>query len=319
MEYKDYYKILGVSRQASSDEIKRAYRRLARKYHPDVSGEADAEKRFKEVAEAYEVLRDPDKRQTYDQLGSGWRSGQDFRPPPGWQGERRGFASSGDFSDFFESLFGGSTFGGGSPFESIFGGGGRRPSNFATAGADRTGQLSVTLEESYHGATKHVTIDTSEPDSRGRLRRGQREIRVRVPPGVTTGQRIRLPGQGSAGSGGAGSGDLLLEVNITPHRLFELRERDLFLDLPIAPWEAALGATLQVPTMGGMVDMRIPPGSQSGRRLRLRGRGLPGTPPGDQYVTLRIVNPVVESDSAKALFQKMASELAFDPRAALRE
>jgi len=331
MEYRDYYKTLGVDRNASADDIKKAYRRLARKYHPDVSKEPDAEKRFKEVAEAYEVLKDPEKRKLYDQLGSDWRAGQDFRPPPGWErsggGRRRtsaGTADFGDFSDFFESVFGGGP--GGSPFEEVFGGarhgrsrgGARAGQGFARRGADRTARITVSLEEAYHGASKTFTVEDSEPDAGGAVRRQSRNLRVQIPAGVTNGQRIRLAGQGDPGLGGGQRGDLLLEVRIAPHRLFHLRGRDVHLDLPVAPWEAALGATLKVPTLGGQVDLKIPAGSQSGRGLRLRGRGLPGKPPGDQYVTLKIVNPPADSEKAKKLFSRMEKELDFDPRAALK-
>lgn len=332
MEYRDYYKTLGVDRNASADDIKKAYRRLARKYHPDVSKEPDAEQRFKEVAEAYEVLKDPEKRKLYDQLGQDWRAGQDFRPPPGWQGaggrrQRAGAESGfGDFSDFFESVFGGGGFGG-SPFEEVFGGtrrgaaGGRRTQGgFARRGADRTARINVSLEEAYHGASKTFTVEDTEPDASGAVRRRSRSrnLRVQIPAGVTNGQRIRLAGQGDPGLGGGERGDLLLEVHISPHRQFHLRGRDVHLDLPVAPWEAALGATLKVPTLGGRVDLKIPPGSQSGRRLRLRGRGLPGSPAGDQYVTLKIVNPPADSEKAKKLFRKMAETLDFDPRASLQ-
>ncbi len=309
MEYRDYYQILGVPRDASADDIKKAYRRLARKYHPDVSKEANAEQRFKEVAEAYEVLRDPEKRPLYDQLGSNWKAGQDFRPPPGWEDRsaRRGggAAFEGDFSDFFETLFGR----GGSPFGT---GGG----NFRARGQDQSARITVSLEDVYHGATRTLTLEAAEPDGQGRMRRVPRNLRVRIPAGVGEGQRIRLAGQGSPGIGGE-AGDLYLEVEVAPHRHFELRGRDVYLELPVAPWEAALGARLKVPTLGGEVDMTIPADSQSGRRLRLRGRGLPGNPPGDQYLTLRIVNPPAASDRGRELFEQMAKDLDFDPRAAL--
>jgi len=314
MEYKDYYKILGVSRDASSDEIKRAYRRLARKYHPDVSSEADAEQRFKEIGEAYEVLKDPEKRAAYDQLGSNWRAGQDFRPPPGWE-SHGGFGSS-QFSDFFEALFGdrGGFGHSANPFEGIFGG--RRDTGRNT-GQDQSAKVTVSLEEAYSGTTHNLRLQTPEPDGRGQVRSKLRNLRVKIPAGVRNGQRIRLQGQGSPGVAGGKPGDLYLEVHIEPHPLFHLRGKDILLDLPVAPWEAALGATLNVPTLGGEVEMKIPPDSAAGRRFRLRGRGLPGTPAGDQYVTLRIVNPPAESMEARKLFEKMRDTLAFDPRTEL--
>jgi curved DNA-binding protein len=318
MEFKDYYDILGVSRNASADDIKRAYRKLARKYHPDVSKEPQAETRFKEVGEAYEVLKDPEKRKLYDQLGSDWRAGQDFRPPPGWESRRTGTGGgfsgefSGDFSDFFEALFGG-----GSPFGRGAGAGGRR-AGFAFRGEDQNARITISLEEAYSGATRSITVETVESDGMVQ-RRVPKALRVRIPKGVRNGQRIRLAGQGNPGSGGGSAGDLYLEVHIAPHRLFHLRGRDIHLELPVAPWEAALGARLKVPTLGGEVDMRIPANSQSGKRLRLRGRGLPGDPPGDQYVTLRIVNPPAAADRGRELFERMAKDLDFDPRAALAD
>ncbi|MGD8428910.1 MAG: DnaJ C-terminal domain-containing protein [Ectothiorhodospiraceae bacterium] len=317
MEYKDYYKILGVSRDAPADEIKRAYRRLARKYHPDVSKEADAEARFKEVAEAYEALKDPEKRRAYDQLGSGWHAGEDFRPPPDWEFHGGGF-EEGDFSDFFESLFGGGGFGRQSPFDSVFGAGGaRRGGGFTARGGDQSARIDVSLEEAYSGSERTVALETAEPDAQGHLRRSTQNLRVRIPPGIKHGQRIRLQGQGGQGLGGGQRGDLLLEVHIRPHRLFHLHERNVHVDLPVAPWEAALGARIKVPTLGGEVDMTIPAGSQSGKRLRLRGRGLPGDPPGDQIVTLKIVNPPADDEKARKHFEAMARECRFDPRAGL--
>lgn len=315
MEYKDYYRTLGVSRDASTDDIKRAYRRLARKYHPDVSTETDAEKRFKEIGEAYEVLKDPEKRAAYDRLGSHWHAGDDFRPPPGWE-THGGFGGS-QFSDFFDALFGNrGGFGEGpNPFEGIFGGR-RGPGN--GAGNDQTAKVAVTLEEAYGGTTKTVSLQSPESDIRGQVRSKLRNLRVKIPAGVRNGQRIRLQGQGTPGIGGGPPGDLYLEVHIQPHDLFHLRGNDIHLDLPVAPWEAALGTTLNVPTLGGRVEMKIPADSQAGKRFRLRGRGLPGKEPGDQYVTLKIVNPPADSGKARKLFDRMQQELDFDPRAELR-
>ncbi|HEX2242382.1 MAG TPA: DnaJ C-terminal domain-containing protein [Gammaproteobacteria bacterium] len=302
MQYKDYYKILGVERSASTDEIKKAYRRLARKYHPDVSKENDAEARFKEVGEAYEVLRDPEKRSAYDQLGPNWRAGQEFRPPPGWEDLSRGFGGgfrrestggfSGGFSDFFESLFG-------SGFDRA-----RGARGFTAPGADQQAVLEVTLEEAYSGARKSVRFDDG------------RSLEVKLPTGVTQGQQIRLAGQGEAGIRSA-RGDLYLEVRIAPHPYFRLKGRDVFLDLPVAPWEAALGATVTVPTLGGRVDIKVPAGSQSGRKLRLKGRGLPGRPPGDQFAIIQIATPPADSERARNFYTRMAQELPFDPRARL--
>ena len=309
MEYRDYYKVLGVSRDATADEIKKAYRRLARKYHPDVSKEADAEERFKEIQEAYEVLKDPEKRAAYDQLGSNWKAGDPFRPPPGWAS---GFEFGGargvheppfeGFSDFFSALFGG-----GSPFSTM---GARRRS-----GRDHHARIEIDLEEAYHGVTRTLELKRPELQPDGSLDVKVRRVRVNIPAGVTDGQSVRLVGQGEPAPEGGRPGDLYLEIRIRPHRLFQSDGRDVTLTLPIAPWEAALGASVTVPTLGGNVEMRIPPGAQSGQKLRLRGRGLPGNPPGDQYVQLKVIVPRADTPQARELYERMQRELAFDPRA----
>ncbi len=316
MEYKDYYKILGVERSASEDDIKKAYRKLARKYHPDVSKEADAEARFKEVGEAYEVLKDAEKRASYDQLGANWKNGQDFRPPPGWEGFGRGgagnagggFYSGGnaggaDFSDFFETLFGGGGFRGQGGFGGGFGGG------QATKGDDQTIKLAIDLEESLNGAKKTISLRTGNE--------APRTLTVNIPQGIKAGQKIRLAGQGATGR--AGNGDLFLEIEFNPNPLYEINERDLTLKLPVAPWEAALGATVPVPLpQGGSVEMKIPASSKSGKKLRLRGKGIPGSPAaGDLYIVLEVVLPPADTDKAKELYEQMAKELAFNPRAGL--
>ncbi len=319
MEFRDYYEILGLARTATAEEIKKAYRRLARKFHPDVSKEANAEQKFKEVQEAYEVLKDPEKRAAYDQLGSDWKSGQQFRPPPGWaEGfEFRGSGSGGGFrqtyedeagySDFFSSLFGG-----GSPF----GGAGTRSAR-SRAGRDHHARMDVDLEEAYRGGTRTLDLKRPELKPDGTLELRSHTVRVTIPAGVTDGQQIRLAGQGEGSTSGGRSGDLYLEVHIRPHRLFQLEGRDVTLTLPIAPWEAALGASVPVPTLGGNVEMRIPPGSQSAQKLRLRERGLPGSPPGDQYVLLKIVVPPAQSPEARALYEEMQRVMPFDPREGL--
>ena len=308
MEFKDYYKVLEVARDASADEIKKSYRKLARRFHPDVSKEPQAEERFKQVQEAYEVLKDPEKRAAYDELGASYRPGQQFRPPPDWgsrfefRGEPGGDAG---FSDFFSSLFGD---------RSPFGGAGRGGGGFRGRGEDSHAQLDVTLEEAFGGAQK--TVDLARPEVvSGRVQSRTRTLRVTIPAGVTEGQLIRLSGQGSAGMGGDTPGDLYLKVHVLPHPLYELEGRDVSITLPIAPWEAALGQTVSVPTLGGAVEMKIPAAARAGSRLRLRGRGLPGDPPGDQYVVLKIVVPPVTSERARDLYQQLKSESAFDPRA----
>lgn len=314
MNYKDYYKIMGVARDASQDEIKRVYRKLARKYHPDVSKEANAEEKFKEVQEAYEVLKDPEKRAAYDQLGSNWRQGQEFRPPPDWG---RGFEFSGSFgggdeggfSDFFSSLFGAR-----SPFGQTHPGRGRAR-GYAAAGEDHTARIQIDLEDAYRGSSQTIELKTPQLTEDGRVAVQPRTLKVTIPAGVVEGQRIRLAGQGSAGVGGGPAGDLYLEIGFRPHRLFQVEGRDVTLSLPVAPWEAALGATIQTPTLGGAVELRIPPNAKAGQKMRLKGRGLPGSTPGDQYVVLKIVLPPNDSPKAQALYERMRDELRFDPRA----
>lgn len=301
MEYKDYYKILDVARDASTDEIKKSYRRLARKYHPDVSKEANAEARFKEVTEAYEVLKDKDKRSAYDQLGSNWKQGQDFNPPPGWEnmGGFGGFGGAGPaggaagFSDFFETIFGGGFTGGGARQA-----GGRRPQ--ARKGADVSGKVDVTLEEVHQGGHRTITLA------------GGKQVKVKIPAGVSEGRKIRLSGQGAAGSGGGPNGDLFLEVHVLPHRRFRLDGQSVYLDLPVAPWEAALGAKVQVPTLDGKVEIGIPAGSQSGRKLRLKGRGVRGQ--GDLYVVIQIQQPPADDDQIRDCYKQM-EKTGFNPRA----
>jgi curved DNA-binding protein len=331
MEFRDYYQMLGVARTATADEIKKSYRRLARKYHPDVSKEKNAEQKFKEVQEAYEVLKDPEKRAAYDQLGSEWKTGQQFRPPPDWgsgfefrgapRGAGRGakagarqeeeFEQAEGYSDFFSSLFGARGFGGaggGSPFA---GGSPRR------AARDHHARVDIDLEEAYAGTTR--TLELKRPDLKpdGTLDVKTHAVRVTIPAGVTDGQLIRLAGQGEQSPGGGKPGDLYLEVHIRPDKLFQLEGRDVTLTLPVAPWESALGATVTVPTLGGAVEMHIPANSQSGQKLRLRGRGLPGQPAGDQYIQLKVVIPPANSPETRAVYDDMKQKMDFDPRADL--
>ena len=319
MEYKDYYKILGVSRDASADDIKRAYRKLARKYHPDVSKEKDAEQHFKEVGEAYEVLKDPKKRAAYDQLGHHWRAGDNFQPPPGWNFGfdfgSGGFTGGGqpfDFSDFFETLFGRGQGPGAPP-------GYTHQTPFRTPGEDHHAKVVISLEEAYHGANRVLQLRLSERDSMGQKIPRIRTLNVKIPAGVTEGQKIRLAGQGEPGLGGESNGDLYLEIEFQPHRFYRAEGKDVFLNLPIAPWEAALGASVAVSTLGGKVELKIPAGSTAGQKLRLKGRGLPGTPPGDQYVTLQLVTPPATTVAAENFYRKMAQEFPFDPRAGLAD
>jgi len=314
MDFKDYYNIMGLERDASQDEIKRAYRKLARKYHPDVSKEADAEALFKELGEAYAVLKDPEKRAAYNELGANWKAGQDFQPPPNWDAGYEftgGGFSGGDgsvHSDFFETLFG-QGFGSAQAD--------RRQTGFHARGEDHHAKVLIDLEEAYRGATRDITLRSPELDSGGHVATKQRTLSVKIPKGVKQGQRIRLTGQGSPGLGKGQAGDLYLEIEFKPHKLFRIEGRDLYLDLPISPWEAALGATVKAPTPEGPVDLKIPQGTTAGRKLRLRKRGIPGTPPGDLYANLTITLPAAESDAAKELYRKMEKELAYNPRSEL--
>ena len=312
MEFKDYYQIMGLERNATQDEIKRAYRKLARKYHPDVSKESNAESRFKEIGEAYEVLKDPEKRASYDQLGSNWQAGQEFRPPPDWNAGfefRGGGFTEGDasaFSDFFESLFGR----GPGPAQ----GGGR--ADFQARGEDHHAKVLIELEDAYQGATRSIVLQVPELDNDGRIHTRRRTLKVRIPKGVKQGQHIRLAGQGAPGFGQGPAGDLYLEVEFKPHPNYHVEGRNVYLDLPVAPWEAVLGASVEVSTPGGRVGLKIPPGSAQGRKLRLKGRGIPGPQsPGDLYVVLTISLPPADSDKARELYENMGRELDFDPRA----
>jgi curved DNA-binding protein len=317
MNYKDYYQVMGLARTASQDEIKRAYRKLARKYHPDVSKEPNAEEKFKELQEAHEVLKDPEKRAAYDQLGQNWKSGQDFRPPPDWgQGfEHSTHFSTGDdpaFSDFFSSLFGS---------RSSFGRTSRGRDGFAMSGEDHVAKIEITLEEAFRGGVRAIELKSPELQADGHVVVKPRTLRVNIPAGVVEAQQIRLAGQGSPGAGGGRAGDLYLEISFLPHPLFQAQGRDLTMTLPIAPWEAALGATVQVPTLAGNVEMRIPQNAKAGQKLRLKGRGLPAssanTSAGDQYIILKVVVPPADTPRARELYQQMERELAFDPRAEL--
>ena len=316
MKFKDYYKIMGVEKDATQDGIKRAYRKLARKYHPDVSKEPDAEKRFKEVGEAYEVLKDPEKRAAYDQLGANWKAGQEFHPPPDWDA---GFEFSGGgftpgdasaFSDFFESLFGQAGHAG-------FSGAQQTGPRYRTRGGDHHAKVMIDLEDAFHGATRPITLHAPEVDSRGHVRTREHTLNVRIPKGIRQGQQIRLAGQGAPGMGGGVAGDLYLEIEFKPHPFYRVEGSNLYLELPVAPWEAALGAKVKAPTPAGIVDLKIPAGSASGRMLRLKGRGIPGKSSGDFYAVLRIALPAGDTQQAKDMYREMEQKLAFIPRARL--
>ncbi len=313
MEFKDYYQVMGVARDATQDEIKRAYRQLARKYHPDVSKEANAEARFKEVGEAYEVLKDAEKRAAYDQLGANWKAGQEFHPPPDWNS---GFEFSGGgftggdasgFSDFFESLYG-----------RAFNGGQRGHTAFHAQGEDHHAKVQIDLEDAYSGAIRTITLQVPGIDAQGRVSTRAHQLNVKIPRGIRAGQHIRLAGQGGAGHGQGKPGDLYLEVEFHAHSHYRVEQRDVYLDLPVAPWEAALGATVKVPTPVGSVELKIPPGSLAGNKLRLKGRGIPGAVPGDFYVVLQIAVPAADGDADRTFYRDMAEQFnSFNPRSKL--
>jgi curved DNA-binding protein len=308
VEFKDYYKVMGVARDATDAQIKQSYRKLARKYHPDVSKEPDAEARFKEVGEAYEVLRSLEKRAAYDRLGSGPRPGEDFRPPPGWDA---GFEFSGagpgagesaaDYSDFFETLFGRAASGTG----------------HHRGAQDHHAKVMLDLDAALTGGSRTFTLRMPEIDAEGRIIAKERVLNVQIPKGILPGQTIRLAGQGAAAHGGGSAGDLYIEVEFQPHPLYRVEGRDLYLNLPVAPWEAALGASVKTPTPAGTVDLKVPPGSHAGTKLRLKGRGLPASPPGDFYVVLEIALPAATDEKAKAAYRALADAAPFNPRANL--
>ena len=333
VKYQDYYEILGVPRSASQEEIHAAYRKLARKYHPDLNKSGDAEEKFKRVGEAYEVLKDPEKRKKYDALGENWKMGQEFTPPPGWEffssrpGGRPGaqgfdfqvFGDFGDspfsgFSDFFETLFGGGMGGlrqqGGRRAP-----GGRRAGSAAFRGQDQEAEVPISLEEAYRGARKGFTLESSVPGG-STHQRESKTLEVTIPPGTTDGQRLRLRGQGVPGMGGGAPGDLYLRVRIQPHPLFKLEGSDLEIEVPVTPWEAALGARIEVPIIDGRAALKLPAGARSGQRLRLRGKGLPrkGGERGDQYVTIRIEVPPRLSARERELFEELSKSSSFQPR-----
>lgn len=323
MEYKDYYAILGVDKKASQDAIKHAYRRLARKYHPDVSKEANAEDKFKDLQEAYEVLKDPEKRSVYDQLGSNWKAGQDFRPPPGYESSGRfhtseGFAGFSDedmssFSDFFSHLFGG----GRSQHADAdikFGRGGF--AGLKQRGQDSHAIVRISLNDAFHGVTKTIQLQVPEEVAPGKHEYRVRTLKINIPVGASAGQQLRLAKQGGPGIGGGPAGDLYLEIEIEPHPFFSLQGQDIYLTLPVTPWEAALGADIKVPTLSGVVGLKLAANSQAGQKLRLKGKGMPGKPHvGDQYAILQILTPPVKTAEDRQFYEKMAAAMPFNPRA----
>jgi curved DNA-binding protein len=306
MKYKDYYAILGVDRNASADDIKKAYRKLARKYHPDVSKEPNAEEKFKEMSEAYETLKEPEKRAAYDQLGR-YTPGQDFQPPPDW-GQQ--FAGAGtvfediDLADLFAGLAG------------RHGAGGRGGRAF-TSGRDYEATVHLTFDQAFHGTEIELDLSVLEFDDKGNARRVPRHIKVRIPKGVTNGQQLRIPGKGGKGVDGGRDGDLYLDIVVEPHPLYRVDGQDLYLDLPLAPWEAVLGTTVRLPTPAGAVSLKVPAGTRAGQQLRLAGRGLsrPGATAGNLYAIVQIVVPSVVDERERALYRQLAEISNFNPRA----
>ncbi len=305
MKYQDYYQILGVSREASDADIKKSYRKLARQYHPDVNKDESAEEKFKEVNEAYEVLKDSEKRQAYDRFGSDWKHGHEFRGGGGFTGGHPGSGgfSGGDFSDFFESIFGGG-------FQQQQGPGGARQHRPDPKGDDQRLKLDISLEEAYHGGSK--TIQFSQKGSSSGME--MKKLKVNIPKGVSQGQKIRLAKQGHPAVGGGVAGDLYLEMNILPHRYFRLDENDVILRLPITPWEAAQGTLLQVPTLDGKVELKIKSGIQSGQKMRLKGKGMQGVSTGDQFVEILIQTPPIQSEKDEEIYRQMQKQFDFNPR-----
>ena len=311
MKYKDYYKILGVERTANDEQIKKAYRKLARRYHPDVSKEKNAEEKFKEVAEAYEVLKDAEKRKAYDTMGS-YQPGQDFRPPPDWEQQFHsgGFQGVEDV-DLFD-LLSGLGRGGFRP-----GGAGRSGGAFRMRGQDYEVTAHLSVEDAARGTELEIPLPVTEMSEDGQLRRTSKTVKVRIPKGATDGQRLRVPGKGGSGHGGGPDGDLYVNIQLRPHDLFRVSGHDLYLEVPVAPWEAALGAEVQIPTLDGRVSVKVPSGSRAGQKLRVRGKGLPrpGGGEGDLYAVLQVVTPSVLSEREKELYRELQQASSFNPRA----
>jgi curved DNA-binding protein len=310
MKYKDYYATLGVDKKAGADEIKKAYRKLARKFHPDVSKEKDAKEKFQEVSEAYETLKDPEKKAAYDQLGT-YQPGQDFRPPPDWEQQ----FSRGDFqfedvdlADLFAGLGAGRGFGGAR--------GGRPRRDMPIPGEDYEVQANITLEQAHAGTMVELNLQMPEHDEHGRMRRVPRAFKARIPPGVTDGERLRLPAKGGKGINGGRDGDLYIIVRLMPHKLFRVSGRDLYVDLPLAPWEAVLGSGVEIPTLGGPVRLKIRPGTQGGQQLRLAKKGLPKPgQEGDLYAIVQIAVPATVTEREKELYTELSEVSTFNSRA----
>ena len=324
MKFRDYYETLGVARGATEAEIKTAYRKLARKYHPDVNKEKDAEDRFKEIGEAYSVLKDTEKRAAYDQMGSNWKQGQDFSPPPNWNAgfefadnPNAGFGGyggsyDGDQSEFFESLFGRGRHRQGGRSSNA-----RQGMHFK--GQDHHAKILIDLADAYNGAKRTISLHMPTQDPEGHVMTQERKLDVNIPKGIKAGQNLRLSGQGGPGMGDGGAGDLYLEIDFHPSPLYKVDGKDVYLDLPMAPWEAALGTSVNIPTpAGSTLELTIPPNTKSGRKMRLKGKGIPSKEPGDFYVVPNIVLPEAQSDAQKAAYQELEKAFDFKPRSHLK-
>ncbi|MBT8514560.1 DnaJ domain-containing protein [Polynucleobacter paneuropaeus] len=324
MKFRDYYETLGVARGATEAEIKTAYRKLARKYHPDVNKEKDAEDRFKEIGEAYSVLKDTEKRAAYDQMGSNWKQGQDFSPPPNWNtgfefadDPNAGFGGyggsyDGDQSEFFESLFGRGRHRQGGRSSNA-----RQGMHFK--GQDHHAKILIDLADAYNGAKRTISLHMPTQDPEGHVMTQERKLDVNIPKGIKAGQNLRLSGQGGPGMGDGGAGDLYLEIDFHPSPLYKVDGKDIYLDLPMAPWEAALGKSVNIPTpAGSTLELTIPPNTKSGRKMRLKGKGIPSKEPGDFYVVPNIVLPEAQSAAQKAAYQELEKAFDFKPRSHLK-
>ncbi len=336
MQYKNYYQLLGIERSASQEDVKRAYRKLARKYHPDVSKEVDAETKFKEVNEAYEVLGDPEKRAAFDRLGKNWKDGQDFQPPPDWDtnfefsGGNFSFGKSGDFSDFFEQIFGGGQFGfRKNASERTFDNGSFHQANGKQHGTsfedqhndDFHAKINIDIEDSFQGATRSVTLQTPFVDKQGHVSTRPHVLKVKIPKGIQAGQRIRLKGQGGQSHTGKRS-DLYLEISFNAHKYYRIQGKDLEMELPITPWEAALGETIRVQTLAGEIELKLPKNASTDQKLRIKGRGLPGHTAkdnGNLVCLLKIKTPPADTLKATAFYEKMRKEMTFNPRSELSQ
>ena len=325
MKFRDYYETLGVARGATEAEIKAAYRKLARKYHPDVNKEAGAEDQFKELGEAYSVLKDTEKRAAYDRMGANWKNGQDFTPPPNWN---EGFEYSNDnYSDGHPGFGGGHQGNQSEFFESLFGQGryrqggrGGNPSQgMDFKGQDHHAKISIDLVDAYNGAKRTITLHMPTQDASGHVSTQERKLDVSIPKGIKAGQNLRLAGQGGPGMGAGGSGDLYLEIDFHPNPIYRVDGKDVYLDLPLAPWEAALGTAVNIPTpAGSTLELTIPAGTATGRKMRLKGKGIPSKEPGDLYVVPSIVLPGAETDLQKEAYQALEKAFDFKPRTHLK-